>query len=365
MFVGDLDKVTADAAVEKYRVDLSRVFSDVLQSALALKGDWALVLANRAKEEQAARRHDSSNLFTGPKSQVNVNTDGKEVNADGTPKSEHQASIDARKLLRINGLCHFLLLEDEGIAGNLTLTVIQSLGYPDEYTVRRLTKICHRILETVAFAPHYTDLLARQMFSQVVKNIATEPKWMVGLEWSMINVVRDIYCRLVLGQILLFGGQGPGVQQPSLGQVKDQYEQAKTVDDPLHGGGILQYASQLPRQILADIPGVGPQMVEQLEESLRTKRSAKDQRDAIRDVLRVASDSVKTMLQASGGGGDSLGAAAGIFGRATESESLLHTKTKQSAVPALLEKLVTRSQVERQKKKTNKEQPEGLAAFHL
>jgi hypothetical protein len=40
LFVGDLDSVTAEAAVEKYRVELTRTFSDVFQSVLALKGDW-------------------------------------------------------------------------------------------------------------------------------------------------------------------------------------------------------------------------------------------------------------------------------------------------------------------------------------
>lgn len=48
LFVGDLDAVTAEAAVDKGRVEISRTFSDLLQTALALKGDWALVLANIA-----------------------------------------------------------------------------------------------------------------------------------------------------------------------------------------------------------------------------------------------------------------------------------------------------------------------------
>mmetsp|Transcript_17763 Transcript_17763/g.35734 ORF Transcript_17763/g.35734 Transcript_17763/m.35734 type:complete len:133 (-) Transcript_17763:2766-3164(-) len=39
-FVGDMQGVGIEAAVEKVRVELSRTFSDVLQSALALKGDW-------------------------------------------------------------------------------------------------------------------------------------------------------------------------------------------------------------------------------------------------------------------------------------------------------------------------------------
>ena len=35
-----MEGVGVEAAVEKVRVELSRTFSDVLQSALALKGDW-------------------------------------------------------------------------------------------------------------------------------------------------------------------------------------------------------------------------------------------------------------------------------------------------------------------------------------
>jgi hypothetical protein len=186
LFVGDLDDVTAESAVEKYRVDIGRVFCDVLQVALALKGEWALVLANLAKEEQAARKGDgSSKASVGPNTRFN--DAGVELNADGTPKTRDQKLRDARGLLRINGLCHFLLLENEAIAGHLTLIVIQALGIPDAYTCRRVTKICHRMLETVAWSPQYSQLIGQQMFTQALRNIVTEPKWMVGMEWDMIN----------------------------------------------------------------------------------------------------------------------------------------------------------------------------------
>mmetsp|Transcript_10055 Transcript_10055/g.27787 ORF Transcript_10055/g.27787 Transcript_10055/m.27787 type:complete len:306 (-) Transcript_10055:26-943(-) len=303
------------------------------------------------------KKNDPSRLLSGPKNQVN-NT-GVILNADGSPKSAMQASIDARKLLRINGLCRFLLLENESIAGNLTLAVIQCLSYPDQYTVRRITKICHRILETVAFSPQYSDLLSRQMFNQVVTNIVTEPKWMVGLEWEMINVLRDIYCRLVLGQSLQPGGQGAAIQQTNVGQSPNHFEQTKAVNDPLHGGGILEFASQVPRQTLADIPGIGVANVEQLDAKLRSKRSAKDQKDIIRDLLRVASDNVRDILQASSGSSE-----AGIFGRAGTNESLLHLKSREAVVPNLPEKLVTRSQIERQSK-PNEDPPHSLNLFHV
>lgn len=360
LFVGDLDQVTSEAAVEKSRVDISRTFSDVLQSVLALKGDWALVLANQAKEEQALKRNDSSILSTGPRNRCQ--DDGVAVNADGTPKLAHQAVVDARKLLRINGLCHFLLLESEAIAGNITLTVIQCLGYPDAYTCRRTVKICHRILETVAWLPQYTQLLGQQMFTQVVKNVVTEPKWMVGVEWDMINVVRDIYCRLVLGQILQAGGQGPGLQQ-SDGLSGNRYEQTKTVDKPLQGGGILVIPSNTPRQILASLPGIGETLVQRFEATMKEKRSAKDQKDCIRDLLRIAADNLNEWNPSAAGGDGS--AAAGIFDRAVAEESLLHAGSRAPVVQDIPEKLVTQSQIYKAAEKNHQEIPGGLVAFQL
>jgi hypothetical protein len=361
LFVGDLDSVTAEAAVEKHRVEIGRTFSDVLQAALALKGDWALVLANQSKEEQAAKRNDSSQLMKGPANSI-VHDEGCQLNADGTRKTENQAAIDARKMLRINALCHFLLLENERIAGSLTMTVIQAMSYPDAYTCRRITRICHRILETVAWSPTYSQLLGQQMFTQAVKNIATEPKWMVGIEWDMIAVIRDIYCRLVLGQILQSGGQGPGLQQPESLLNANQYEQAKTVDRPLQGGGILVTPSDMLRQILLSLPGIGIDFVEDFERTMKRKRASKDQKDIIRDMLRVAADNLKEMNPTSANA-----ATSGLFDRAVEEESLLHYKTQQKAIPDLPEKLVTRSQMAKQQASKNKNQyeVEGLSAFQL
>lgn len=86
----------------------------------------ALVLATQAKEEQATKRNDSSKLTTGPRNRIGK---GGPVNADGTPRSDNRIAVDARKSLRITALCHFLFLENEGIAGSITLTVIQVSNY--------------------------------------------------------------------------------------------------------------------------------------------------------------------------------------------------------------------------------------------
>jgi hypothetical protein len=358
LFVGDLDSDTAEAAVEKHRVELTRNFSDVLQVAFALKGDWALVLANQAKEEQAMKRKDISKLSAGPRNRPQEE-EGVQLNADGTVKGAHQDAIDLRKLARINSISHFLLQENERLAGSLTLTVIQCLGYPDAYTCRRVTRICHRILECVACMPQYNHLLGNLMFSQVVKNVVTEPKWMVGMEWDMINVARDIYCRMVLGQILLPGGQGAAQQMASRGD--NQFEQAKTADRPLQGGGISTTVSEHPRSILASLPGFTVNMIKDFESDMKKKRSAKDQKDIIRDLLRIAADNVKEFHPVSSTGG----AASSIFDRVLQEESLLQLNNRAPEIPDLPEKLVTHTQTIKKHNKANQVEPEGLAAFQL
>merc|ERR1712222_262406 len=90
-------------------------------------------------------------------------------------------------------------------------------------------------------------------------------KWMVGMEWEMINVLRYIYCRLVLGQTLQPGGQGAGMPHPRAANDPSMYEQAKSVHLPLQGGGILTTPSDFPREVLTSLPGIGVTEVKNLE----------------------------------------------------------------------------------------------------
>jgi hypothetical protein len=173
---------------------------------------------------------------------------------------------------------------------------------------------------------------------------------MVGIEWDMINVIRDIYCRLVLGQSLQWGGQGAAMQAP-LDATGTYFEQTKAVDKPLQGGGILCKPCDLPRQVLLSLPGITPDMVMQLEAKLKDKRSAKDQKDALRDILRIAADNLKENEN-----GEDLG----MLGRADVSESLLSQKesSKKNVVQDLPEKLVTQSMI--MKKNDKNYHPDAL-----
>lgn len=284
------------------------------------------------------KKGDASKLSSGPVTRFNGGS-ATRLNADGTPRGENETALEARKTLRINEMCRFILLSDERVAYSLASAVVDALEYPDAYTCRRCTKICHRILEACAWDARYTQLIGSRMFGKAVKAVVTEPKWMVGIEWDMINLIRDIYVRLVLGQTLLPGGQGPAIQQPKDSTNPHAFEQAKNADKPLIGGGILCTPTDLPREIFAGLPGIGVDKVRQLDADMSQKRSAKDQKDALRELLRVAAENLK---QVEGTPADS------VFGRAKESEGLLGQHIKRDWVAGDSDKLVTASMVRKQ-----------------
>jgi len=330
LFVGDLDPVTSEAMTEKVRLEVTRVFADMLMSAFALKGEWALVLANICKEEQALKKNDLSLLNSVPGTQV-CNDGETRVNADGTERIRNQTDVEFRQLARIKAMLKFLLLENETIAGPIVIFFINGLSYPDGYTCRRCIKLCHRVTETCAPDPAYTEILGKRMFEAAIKSIVLEAKWMVGIEWDMIALVRDIYCRLVLGQSLLPGAQGAG-QQTGLEADGVTFVQSKNAANPLLGGGVLCLPSDIPREVLASLPGVSVDDVRALEKNLKENMSAKDQKDALRDLLRIAADNVKN-------------AGLNLGGSQEKEESVLHQKTLQASIPDIPEQLIINSQV--------------------
>jgi hypothetical protein len=161
---------------------------------------------------------------------------------------------------------------------------------------------------------------------------------MIGIEWNMMAVARDIYCRLVLGQYLQAGGQGSAMQQPRIDKssMHPLFEQSKHVNAPLQGGGILCKPSELPQQILTQLPGMTPAEVLKLNSKLTASLTVKDQKEVLREFLRVSAEN----LQQSETSEDGLA----LFGRAVTEESVLSQKVRAAAVPDLPEKLYTASQ---------------------
>ena len=68
-------------------------------------------------------------------------SDDQPRNADGTPRTINQPAIEARQLQRINKICHYMLLEDERIAGALVVSLVDvsNVIYKNLSTVYFLT----------------------------------------------------------------------------------------------------------------------------------------------------------------------------------------------------------------------------------
>mmetsp|Transcript_14279 Transcript_14279/g.29330 ORF Transcript_14279/g.29330 Transcript_14279/m.29330 type:complete len:1346 (-) Transcript_14279:24-4061(-) len=324
LFVGDLDETDSEAITEKIRTELSHCWADMVQSALALKGDWALTLANIAKEKDLKHKGHSKAVPGG------YVTTTQKTNADGTIRTAEHEITEQLKTKRIDAMSHYLLFEPK-VAAPLVQTAINLLSYPDAHTTRRCIKICHRVLENCAHIPEYANLFS-QMFTTAVNQIVTEPKWMVGVEWDVIALIRDLYCRLVLGQALLPGGQGPGLQceasSPLSLNSQVTYTQHRNVSSPRDGGGILPTPSDLPRHTLANLPGSGVEAVKKLEKHMTEKRAAKDQKNTIKDFLSRSASIIKKS-EREGNRGE------GVFGRAKDEESVL-TLSDQVVKPQAL-----------------------------
>jgi hypothetical protein len=108
-------------------------------------------------------------------------------------------------------------------------------------------------------------------------------------------------------------------------------------------------------------------MVHGLDIDLKRKRSAKDQKDFIREFLRIAADNWSEAHPVIGGSNLSLG----VWDRAVEAESLLHNARKECDVQDIPEKLVTLSMMKKKAAKKKKKSSSssdpivGLAAFQL
>lgn len=234
-------------------------------------------------------------------------------NADGSSRTPEYLVQEAALLGRIDAIGNYLLSE-ERIAWTIIATAIDSMTYANAQNARKIYQICHVIVEYCAHQEKYEELLGK-MFTVAVSQLIAEPKWLSGSEWSLIMLIRDLYCRLVLGQALLPGGQGPAMECEFKDGLFIQYKNAGVARE---GGGVLVRPSDIPRNCLCSLPGSSVQAVKDLEGHMKNKRSAKDQRAAIKDFLSVCA---KFMSAREGERGD------GVFGRVADQESAL-TPTK-------------------------------------
>jgi hypothetical protein len=180
---------------------------------------------------------------------------------DGSNK-DVMAAMERRKLQK-EALTRYVLVEDPQACYPIVMTVVAALSWPDAHTCNRAIMLAQRVVQLVWRDVQFHEVLGRDMFGAAVTTLILEPKWMAGLEWSMLALARDIYVRLVLGQ------ECADVSQPEPGTV---------------------VTTDLPRKVLLSLNGVPAESLAEMERKLAATLNAKEQRGMLRDILRQAAE---------------------------------------------------------------------------
>ena len=205
------------------------------------------------------------------------------------PRAPGLAREAAAKRQHADTLAKFLFLGNPSIAYPLAGTVTAALLWPDGVQCRKAITAAHRMVGCTYAEPLFEPLLGTHLMQTAVYALVTEPKWLAGLEWDLLNLARDLYCLLAIGlapdrltyAVASAQGGGGGATSPR---------------GSGGGSGIPAHHFTAvvgrPRAVLLQLPGVGPPQVATLDAALSQATDAKAQKDAMRDVLRAASEAI-------------------------------------------------------------------------
>lgn len=164
----------------------------------------------------------------------------------------------------------FILLQSTTLPFSIGAVLVQVLSWKDTLSCRKAALLGEKLVNMLHSDPRFNAMLGRDMFSALLEALLHEHVGHVkedGLKWELINLARNIYCRLSLGLIPV--------------------EECKGIDpanQPLRPASSL---CMLPREILLSLPDATPQQVETLDTIMREKHSMKTQKNAFKEFLEV------------------------------------------------------------------------------
>jgi len=227
--------------IDKIKREATRAYVEFLQELFAQKGELAHAFINIDKEGKAAP--DQQNEMEAQEYRIG----GVTLTKEGQVLQRHHAET----------LLEFLLHRNPQLTESLLMLMVGALCWADSHSCRRAVKLVQRVVEVEWKNDVFTNFLASQLFQTCVYALIQEPKWLVGLEWDIIMLVQLLYMRFV------FGG---------------------TALDKMNGESRMP--SDLPRQFLMSLQGISATDVSEMETTLTTTNSHKDQKDIFRDLIR-------------------------------------------------------------------------------
>ncbi|CAI5742575.1 unnamed protein product [Hyaloperonospora brassicae] len=228
-------------------------------------GPWnALIIGIDSAKQEIAQEKMVMELTREFVDFVEYAIDPKTVVGTDTDNPKHITSPEDA-LLR-----DYILTQSPSLPFSIGAILIQVICWKDTLSCRKAVALGDKLVNALHADAKYHALLGRGIFSAALQGILTEHVGHVkedGLKWEIINLVRNIYCRLALGLTPV--------------------EECKGIDpcnQPLRPASSLCAA---PREILLSLPDVEPAQVDALDALMREKHSTKTQKNAFKELLEM------------------------------------------------------------------------------
>ncbi|TDH72381.1 hypothetical protein CCR75_003415 [Bremia lactucae] len=164
----------------------------------------------------------------------------------------------------------YMLIHSATLPLAIGAVVMEVIRWKDTLSCRKAVLLGDILVNVLHENTRYHLLLGRDLFTAALEGILKEHIGHVkddGLKWEIINLLRNIYCRLTLGL--------------------SPVEECIGIDpchQPLRPTSSL---CSIPRELLLSLPNVTLGEIEALETLLREKHSVKTQKNAFKELLEV------------------------------------------------------------------------------
>lgn len=208
----------------------------------------------------------------------------------------------------------YILTQSGTLPFAIGAVLVQVICWKDTLSCRKAVALGDKLVNVLHADIKYHALLGRDLFSAALQGVLREHVGHVkedGLKWEIINLARNIYCRLTLGLIPV--------------------EECKGIDpcnQPLRPASSLCSA---PREILLSLPDLAPGQVEALDTLLREKHSIKTQKNAFRELLEMPILAIRREQALASGSTSPL---AGILGSTSASAKTIVDIPEKLVIPS-------------------------------
>ncbi|DAZ99393.1 TPA: hypothetical protein N0F65_005295 [Lagenidium giganteum] len=173
-------------------------------------------------------------------------------------------------------LQEFVLHKSGSLPFTIGALLAQVISWKDTLSCRKAVMLSEKLVNVLHNDGRYQNFLARDLFSATLQALLQDYPGIVKedyLKWDLINLLRNIYCRITLGLTPV--------------------EECKGIDPCNQPQKPLSVLSSAPREMLLTLPEVTPANLDALDAYLREKQSVKAQKNALKEFLEVPMLAIK------------------------------------------------------------------------